>query len=334
MIKKSTMGTSRTRSLNLPAAAVALLLMGSTLFAPASSLAQAVRIKAAYSAISAGLGSIWTAKETGAFAKEGLDVELLYIRTASPTMQALLSGELQFAHIGPVAVLNAWSEGGDVVWLGTTIRSMVFTLLALPSIKSPADLIGKRIGITGKGSSAEIAVQMALKHLNLDPAKVLFSYIGGVPDILMAMRSGAVQAGVVSPPTTTIGKKLGYKSLVFLPDLNQRFTFAGIVSSHRYVQENPRVARAFMKAITEGVAIYKKNPDIALLVLRKYAKGGDPELLREGYNEYVSALSSPPMPDLEGLENVRESLVGANPKLKTMDLRNLIDDRFMKEAIR
>ena len=64
MIKKSTMGTSRTRSLNLPAAAVALLLMGSTLFAPASSLAQAVRIKAAYSAISAGLGSIWTAKET------------------------------------------------------------------------------------------------------------------------------------------------------------------------------------------------------------------------------------------------------------------------------
>lgn len=334
MIKKSTVGKNRRWTLGLPAASAALLLTAAAVFAPACSLAQAVKIKAAYSAISAGLGSIWTAKEMGIFAKEGLDVELLYIRSASPTMQALLSGELQFAHIGPVAVLRAWSEGADVVWLGTTIRSMVFTLLALPSIKSPADLIGKRIGLTGQGSSAEIAAQMALRHLNLDPAKVSYAYVGGVPDILAAMRAGAVQAGVVSPPTTTIGKKLGYKSLVFLPDLNQRFTFAGIASFRRYVQENPQVARAFMKAITEGVAVYKKSPDIALQVLKKYAKTGDPDLLREGYNEYVSAIASPPLPDLEGLENVRESVVRTNPKLKTMDLRNLLDDRFVKEAIR
>jgi len=326
--------TSEGRLMGFLMMVIVLVLLASTTLAPTRAFAQAVKIKAAYSAVSAGIGAIWIPKETGLFAKEGLDVELLYIRSGSPTMQALLSGELQFAHITPVAVLGAWSEGADVVWLSTTIRSMVFTLLALPSIKSPADLIGKRIGLTRPGSSAEIAAQMALKHLNIDPSKVSYSFIGGVPDILMAMRAGAVQAGMVSPPTSTLGKKLGYKPLVFLPDLNQRFTFAGIASSRRYIQENPSAARAFMKAVTEGAVVYKKNPDVSLKVLQKYIRTNDMELLREGYNEYVSAIASPPLPDLEGLETVRDSMLKTNPKLKNMDLRTLADDRFVKEAIR
>lgn len=313
---------------------VALGLLLSTALVSPVTYAQMVRLKAAYSAVSAGLGSIWVAKEMGIFAKEGLDVEILYIRTAAPTMQALLSGELKFAHIGPVAVLNAKSEGADVIWLGTTIRSMVFTLLVLPSIKSPSDLIGKRIGLTRPGSSAEIAAQMALKHLNIEQGKVHFSYIGGVPDILMAMKAGAVQAGVVSPPTTTLGRKLGYKPLVFLPDLKERFTFAGIASIRRYIQENPHVAKAFMKAITEGAALYKGNVDIALKVLQKYTQTSDIELLREGYNEYISAIASPPLPDLAGLDTVRNSMLAANPKLKIPDPREIVDDRFVKEAIR
>lgn len=318
----------------LLATAAALVLLASTTLVPSRALAQAVKIKAAYSAVSAGIGAIWIPKETGIFAKEGLDVELLYIRSGSPTMQAMLSGELQFAHITPVAVLGAWSEGAEVVWLGTTVRSMVFTLLALPSIQSPADLAGKRIGLTRPGSSAEIAAQMALKHLNLDPSKVHFSYIGGVPDILAAMRAGAVQAGILSPPTSTLAKKLGYKPLVFLPDLKQQFTFAGIASSRRYVQENPQVARAFMKAIAEGAVIYKKNPDVTLKVLQKYIKTNDMEILRDGYNDYINAMASPPLPDLEGLETVRESMLRTNPKLKGMDLRNVADDRFVREASR
>lgn len=222
----------------------------------------------------------------------------------------------------------------SVVWLGTTIRSMVFTLLALPSIQTPSDLIGKRLGLTRPGAAAEIAARMALKHLNLDPAKVHFSYIGGIPEVLMAMKAGAVQAGIVSPPTSTIGKKLGYSPLVFLPDLKQQFPFSGIASSRRYVRENPQAAKAFMKAMTEAITLYKKNPDIALKVLQKYIKGYDVELLREGYNEYVSAIASPPLPDLAGLETVRESLLPANPKLKTINLRSLVDDRFVQDAIR
>ena len=317
----------------LRAATTLALLLSTAVVAPVT-YAQMVKLKAAYSAVSAGLGSIWVAKEMGLFSKEGLDVEMLYIRTAAPTMQALLSGELKFVHIGPVAVLNAKSEGADVVWLGTTIRSMVFTLLVLPSIKAPSDLVGKRIGLTRPGSSAEVAVQMALKHLNLDPAKVHFSYIGGVPEILMAMQAGAVQAGIVSPPTTTLGRKLGYKPLVFLPDLKERFTFAGIAATRRYVQENPQLAKAFMKAITEGAALYKGNPGIALKVLERYTMTSDVELLREGYNEYVSAIASPPLPDLAGLETVRNSMLAANPRLKIPDPREIIDDRFVREAIR
>src|SRR3989338_6469712 len=89
------------------AVVAALVLLVSIVLVPARGLAQGVKIKAAYSALSAGLGTIWVAKEAGIFAKEGLDVELHYIIGSAPTMQTLLSGELQFAHTSPVPVFNA-----------------------------------------------------------------------------------------------------------------------------------------------------------------------------------------------------------------------------------
>ena len=298
---------------------------------PASHVtAQNRPIKIAYSAISAGIGTIWLTHEEGLFKKHGLDSSLIYIRGGTTAAQALLAGEIQFGHLSPAPMMTAWVQGADIVWIGTTVRQMVFTLVTEPSITRGEALKGKRIGITRIGSASDIATRLALDHLGLSAKDIILISFGGIPDILAGLRAGAVQAGILSPPASTSALALGYRSLVFIPDLGKEFTFSGIAAKRDYINANPNIARAFMAALTEGAKIYTEDSKAALKVLKRYTQVEKESILEAGYREYANALSSPPYPSLKGLEPVRESLADSTPALKNADLRKFIDDRFVK----
>jgi NitT/TauT family transport system substrate-binding protein len=299
-------------------------------FLAATAGAQNRPIKIAYSAISAGIGSLWLTHEQGIFKKHGLDSSLIYFRSGTTAAQALLVGEIHFGHLAPGPMMTAWAQGADFVWIGTTVHKMVFTLVAEPSIARGEGLKGKKIGITRIGSAADLAVRAALEHLGLSAKDVSLISMGGIPDILMGLRAGAVQAAILSPPFSTAALDLGYRRLVFIPDLGKEFTFSGIAAKRDYVNANPNVARAFMTALTEGAKIYTEDSKAALNVLKRYAKVEKESILEAGYREYGSAISSPPYPSLKGLEAVRESLAESTPSLKNVDLKKFIDDRFVK----
>lgn len=287
-------------------------------------------VKVAYSAISAGIGGLWLTHEQGIFKKHGLDSSLIYFRSGTTAAQALLAGEIDFGHLAPGPMMAAWAQGADFVWIGTTVHKMVFTLVAEPAIMRGESLKGKKIGITRIGSAADLAVRAALEHFGLTSKDVSLISMGGIPDILTGLRAGAVQAAILSPPFSTAALDLGYRRLLFIPDLGKEFTFSGIAAQRGYVNANPNVARTFMTALTEGAKIYAENSKAALVVLKRYAKVEKDSILEAGYREYASALTSPPYPSLKGLEAVRESFAESAPALKNADLKKFIDDRFVK----
>jgi ABC-type nitrate/sulfonate/bicarbonate transport system substrate-binding protein len=91
-------------------------------------------VRTAYSALSAGIGTLWLTQEEGHFKKHGLDSNLIYIRGGTTAVQALLAGEIHFDHLSPAPMMTAWAQGADFVWIGTTTHQMVFTLIADSSI--------------------------------------------------------------------------------------------------------------------------------------------------------------------------------------------------------
>jgi ABC-type nitrate/sulfonate/bicarbonate transport system substrate-binding protein len=153
--------------------------------------------------------------------------------------------------------------------------------------------------------------------------------LGGIPEIFAALRAGGVNAGILSPPTSTAARDMGYRPLLHIPDLGREFTFSGIAARRAFVQSHPDIARAYMAALTDGAKVYKEDSRAALRVLRRYMRAED-RILESGYKEYDKAISSPPYPGLRGLEAVRESLVDSTPQLKNADLRKFVDDRFVK----
>ena len=286
-------------------------------------------VRTAYSALSAGIGTLWLSHEDGHFRKHGLDSSLIYIRGGSTAVQALLAGEIQFGHLSPAPMLTAWSQGADFVWVGTTTHQMVFTLLVYQNITKGIDLKGKKIGITRLGSASELAVRMALEQFGLNPKDVTMLSLGGIPEILAAMRAGAVNGGILSPPTSTAARDVGYRPLLHIPDLGREFTFSGIAAKRSFVQSQPEIVRAYMASLTDGAKVYKEDNRAALRILRKYLRADD-RTLESGYKEYDKAISNPPYPGLAGLEAVRESLLDSTPQLKNVDLRKFVDDRFVR----
>ena len=286
-------------------------------------------MRTAYSALSAGIGTLWLTQEERYFRKHGLESNLIYIRGGTTAVQALLAGEIQFGHLSPAPMMTAWAQGADFVWVGTTTHQMVFTLLVEQNITKGIDLKGKKIGITRLGSASELAVRMALEQFGLSAKDVTMLSLGGIPEILAAMRAGAVNGGILSPPTSTAARDMGYRSLLHIPDLGREFTFSGIAARRSFVQNQPEVVRAYMASLTDGAKVYKEDNRVALRILRKYMRADD-RTLESGYKEYDKAISSPPYPGLAGLEAVRESLLDSTPPLKNVDLRKFIDDRFVK----
>lgn len=310
-------------ALALAAASQALAL------APSFAQNRLVPVRTAYSALSAGIGTLWLTQEEGYFKKHGLDSNLIYIRGGSTAVQALLSGEIQFGHLSPAPMLTAWAQGADFVWIGTTTHQMVFTLIVDTSIVKGPDLKGKKIGITRIGSASDLALRTALEQFGLGPKDVTMIALGGIPEILAAMRAGAVNGGILSPPTSTAAREMGYRPLLHIPDLGREFTFSGIAAKRSFVQSQPEIARAYMASLTDGAKVYKEDGRAALQVLRKYLRAED-RILEGGYKEYSGAISSPPYPGLKGLEAVRDSLLDSTPQLRNADLRKFVDDRFVR----
>jgi NitT/TauT family transport system substrate-binding protein len=286
------------------------------------------QVRTAYSALSAGIGTLWLTQEQNIFKKHGLDSSLIYIRGGTTAVQTLLAGEIQFGHLSPAPMMAAWAQGADFAWIGTTTHQMVFTLFGDASVSKGADLKAKKIGITRLGSASDLAVRAALEQFGLGTKDVSLLSLGGIPEILAAMRAGAINAGILSPPTSTAARDLGYRAILHIPDLGREFTFSGI-AKRSFLQSQSDVARAYMAALTEGAKIYKEDSRAALRVLRKYLRAED-RILESGYKEYDKAISSPPYPGIKGLEAVRDNLLDSTPQLKQVDLRKFIDDRFVK----
>ena len=253
---------------------------------------------------------------------------MIYIRGGT-TAQALLAGEIQFDHLSPAPMMTAWAQGADMVWIGTTTHQMVFTLLADPAITKGSDLKGRRIGITRIGSASDLAVREALEHFGLGPKDATMISLGGIPDILAAMRAGAVNAGILSPPTSTAARDLGYRPLAAHSRSGKGVhIFRDRRAAVPSFKANPR-SRALYGVTDRWRQNLPRRRARGVRVLRKYLRAED-RILEGGYKEYDAAITSPPYPRLKGLEAVRDSLVDSTPQLKGVDLRKFVDDRFVK----
>ncbi len=295
------------------------------------------KVIAAYSNVSADDWVMWYAFEKGIFKSNGLEVDMQAISGGAQTSAALLANQIQIAQFGGAEALSANAGGADMVVVANMAPVYPYILYAQKAIKTVADLKGKKVGVSNKGGSSDIATRAALKANGLDPDKdVQIVAVGSHANRTAALLNGSIDAGVDDPPEDQDLVKAGLNAVIDIASQKLPAANTGIIVQRSYLNANRDTVQAYIDATVQARAAMAKDKDGSIAVLQKYFKITETESPTHAYNFFIGGANpvTPlyPAPGVEQFKDAVAILGPDNDKIKTVDISKMIDTSFVKSA--
>lgn len=295
-----------------------------------SAHAQLIKLNVASSGISPTQIIPYLAHESGIYAKNGLEVSVVRTR-ADVAIMSMLAGDTALIDVAGPVVIRGGLKGIDNVFIAAGAVSLNYWLMAAKAISTPRDLRGKIIGIAGLTGSTMVATRYAVAKLGLNPDKDIKTIqIGGTPDRLTALRTGRIDATLLSPPTSLAAQKEGFNLLADVAGMP--FQDNGPVTTQKFIRERPDIVRRYVKAQVEAVHLMKTNREIWIKVLGKYVKVGRDILERSHEVSTTEALfPRSQYPSLDAIRASLDQIAEDEPKAKLAKPENFVDASFIRE---
>jgi len=279
----------------------------------------------------------YVSKQLGLFQKHGINIELISFPGGTVGLQALFAGDIQFATADGVAGLSANLRGANLYFIAGMINTFPFSILSRPEIRTPQELRGKKIVISRYGSSSDTAVRAAVEKYDLKPDKdVIILQGGGQSERFAALKAGAVDAAIVSPPLNLAGRKMGFNEVIDLSESGVAYSHQQIVAIKDYLDRNPDTVLRTLRALIEGLAAWK-DPAKKSLVMGHVAKylrldlEKNKDQVEETYRYYSKTFPTKPYSTAEGLEFTAQILKKNRPEAKDLQAKDFLNNRFVAE---
>ncbi len=210
-------------------------------------------------------GGFYAARETGAYAKGGLEVEIAGGGAGIPVVQMVAGGQADFGIAGADELITARLRGADVVPIFAVYQTSPQCLMAHASRNAE--------GISDLLSSGTVALEPGLpyaaylkKKYGFDKAKIV-PYDGGVARFV-ADKEFAQQCFITSEPIAASQK--GATPKVFLVAAEGYNPYLAVLITRRALWlEQPERVKAFVRATREGWKSYLENPEAANALMKK-----------------------------------------------------------------
>jgi NitT/TauT family transport system substrate-binding protein len=199
-------------------------------------------------------------------------LETRVFQAGPEAMEALLSGAIDAAYVGPSPVLNAWTASrgrGLRVIAGAASGGALFVVRPSANIHGAADLHGKRLATPQLGNTQDIALRNYLAQNGLATTDrggdVTVTALGN-PDILTQFRLGQLDgAWVPEPWAARLVAEAGGVALLDERDLwpARIFPTTLLVVTQTYARDAPENVRALLRAHLAEVAHLREASDEA-----------------------------------------------------------------------
>lgn len=223
---------------------------------------------------------IYLGKEKGFFAERGINLTLRPAEAGTETIPAVLSGDLRFGFSNVVTLLLAQAEGLPVKVVtngnnSTGVEGKDFGSLMVPansSIRSAADLAGKKVAVNVLQNVVELAVRASAAKADVDPESIEYVKLG-FPEMPAALADGRVDAAFVVEPFQQVVTSQGGRPIASsLVDTAENLSVAMYFTSKQMAAENPDLVRRFTDAMNESLAYAEGHPDEVREILPTYTK--------------------------------------------------------------
>lgn len=313
-----------------PALAV-VLLAAFALWAPAGAQ---IRTNFASSVTSESMTPMWVARERGLFKKHGLEMQYVVIPRSPLAVAALMAGEIDAAIIGPGHLISAGSTGADLVGVANFFQKLDYRLNARPEIKKPEDLRGKRIAISGPGSTSHLVTMLGLQGLSIDAtqAKITLLTIPGTEmNRRLALESGSVEATTLRGAIGDLYANKGYNVLYNFKTTGVTLPQSVLATTRRTAAAKPQVIDAYLKTMIEAIAVMIDpiNKESVTRTIATNLRLSNPADAEEAYHAVVNSVERLPYSNLESMKRLHRLLVQVNPKVADVRLEGVVDNSFI-----
>jgi NitT/TauT family transport system substrate-binding protein len=266
------------------------LLFASVLAALAATAVAQEKIKVAI-----GQRQVWDSQvvplgvEAGIFKKHGLEVDITWTAGGAETLQAVLTGSVDYALTNGVeGVLAAYAKGAPVRIIGSEMRGagdIYWYVKADSPIKSLKDADGKTMTFSRPGSSSHLTAQQIAAKMGVTPK---FVSTGAMPATRTQLVSGQIDIAWAAVPFALDAIKKGEFRIVArgseLTELNN-VSIRVNVTTDKFLKERPKAARGFSRAYAESVDWMYANIEKSAAYWANLTKIS-PEIAKEGIGFY------------------------------------------------
>jgi ABC-type nitrate/sulfonate/bicarbonate transport system substrate-binding protein len=205
---------------------------------------------------------IYRALAAGYYRRENIDLQVVQPTSTQETLKLIDAGKAQFGLADGSDVAGLIDEGGDAQAVMALVQRPLGGLIALASehLRSPADLAGRTVGITGVPSDLAV-LDTELRHAGVSPSRVHVVTVGfNGSDALLAGRIAAF-TGFIPDEGVTL-EASGHSITAFALDENGGPEYPGLVAftTRRLIATNPRLVRDFVVATKAGYEDTLRDP--------------------------------------------------------------------------
>jgi NitT/TauT family transport system substrate-binding protein len=224
------------------------------------------KVVAAVNKLSAG-APLYIALETGLFAEENLEVNLLHLTSSQTIGLAVVSGDAQFGMTAITAgIYTMGGKGGLKMIAGGYEETPGFAGVALVAnkaayergLKTPADLAGKKIAITAVGSGSHNQLARLARKYGFPYAAMQLLALQTLENEVSALKGGQVDA---APLPATLAKQLddsgAGKIIAWMGD-EVPTQFGGILVSPATLAHRRELAARFVRAYVKAIDLYDR----------------------------------------------------------------------------
>jgi ABC-type nitrate/sulfonate/bicarbonate transport system substrate-binding protein len=276
------------------------------------------------------------AEQEGFFLKEGIDFKRVIGGNTTATTQALVAGSTDIAQMNLVNLLAANSAGADLIVIAGDSTVPIYTLIVHPSIKSYADLKGKRLAVTGPTDPLNYIFARMLAANGLTPADYELIGLGGAPQRLAAIQNGGVAGALVNQPSDFVALASGFNSLGLSTDYVDNFQYTITGARRDWAQKNRALVVRFLRAYVKACDFFydPKNKEAAVRALAERTKS-DKDEAEKTYALYVKTKKTIPRDggvDVQGARKVAESWKDFGLQKMPPPIDGVIDLSYLAEA--
>jgi len=215
---------------------------------------------------------IYVADEQRFFTNNGVRAAFKDYDTGLAAVTGLLKGEVDIALATEFIIVGKSLQKQDVLDLATIDKSMIYYIIvrADRGIKTPADLKGKRIGVSRQTNTEFYLGRMldlngmAIRQVTMVDTKA--------SDMAGTIAGGGVDAVVTwEPYVTQVKQQMGNRVIIWSVQSGQ-VSYWSVVSTPKWISQHPDLVRHFLKSLAQTEEYIIQHPAEAKAFLQKRLK--------------------------------------------------------------